>query len=281
MQVQVQNPAPPEPHLERLFFCRSVIYKCSLLGLIASFALFLFGFFTSSWIKFYDFKRSRQLGLWDYDCQNENGSCTSLWMTRTLFAMCLIAYVITFCIAIHENVKKVDRHTYHSRKLEIAVLITGVIGIIALSVFHFVLAKHFDSGWSSAVVAISKVGLFVSLILMLCGNGKNVRPPGIVLSNRPQVVVFHAAGQPAPPQSQTYTAPLNPNPVVNAYPVPQYAPHSQPLLPQSYPHPPPEAPPPYSLPPVYPTQSEMSGAVNRDPERQGDWYSKASAPPME
>ncbi|GFR60861.1 hypothetical protein ElyMa_003542000 [Elysia marginata] len=285
--------AQPVPNLARLFPYRSACYKIGLIGLCASFALFLLGFFTPHWIIYSEEKRS--WGLWNIDCDLDLCN-TELLITRIFFALYFGSYLIAVITAVHENIKKVDCNTYHSRRLELGVIITGITGVVSMAMFSFVYGEsvpvYFD--WSMTIVVLSLLALFVSLAILMCANNKPVQGAGMILSLSNQqgqrqpaqqgVLIIQRPHQPMPSMAnQMYPAQQSSFPMVNAYQAPQYPAQSQPLLPQPQPYPQPvipDAPPPYSMAPPYPghARAEFSYPTQT---AQGLEFSKASAPPME
>ncbi|KAK3760695.1 hypothetical protein RRG08_010668 [Elysia crispata] len=285
----------PTPNPGKLFHHRSTCYKIALVVLFISFAIFALGFSTSKWIIYEGEQKSWTWGLWNVDCEFDLCN-TELLLTRIFFAFYCGIYLVSLGIAVHENVRTVDLTTYHSRKLELIMFLTGITGMISLAVFcfHYGTSVHVSFGWSFGATLFSLLLMFVSMMLLLCSNGKPGQRGGIVLSlnNRPmlrqpqQQVLIQQTTQSLPsPPNQMYAVQQNPYPMMNAYQAPQYPLQSQPLLPQPqpqpYPYPAvPNAPPPYSMPPAYPAQSLNPQAefYEPTPETQPSVFSKASAP---
>lgn len=276
----------PAPYLVKLFRYRSAFYKLGFFSLWASFVFFLIGFASAHWVKPVDPESPAWFGLWDIDC--ELYLCnTSLWIARAFFVFYFATYVVSLGTSIYENARKVDPNSYHSRKLELILTLTGIIGIVALTTWSFLYTDSVlvTKGWSLTITVVSLAVLFVALVILLCANNKPIDHAGRIISLNAQQAQQQVLIQQVP---QPMHAQQNHHPPVKVYQdPPRYPSQNFPLIPQPQPNPQPylsptapDAPPPYSMPPAYPgnTQMEYSYPTQSAPVAQ---ISKASAPPME
>ncbi|XP_059157141.1 uncharacterized protein LOC131941715 [Physella acuta] len=263
-----------------LFRYRTTAYKVGLLLLLASFGLFILGYSTHHWVtfreRFSDYGIS--VGLWNGFHHFGN---YGFMVAMIIFSIHLAGYFVCIGVTLFENLRKVNPLMYYSRRLEICILITAILGTAGLIAFVLVIGiggRDYRYNWSMILTSLTVSGLYVTLFLIIVGNKK---PPAL----QPLGIYTGA------PTSITYsTQPVHSSTIIQAHGphvVYQYGPHSQPLLsPQpTYAYPPP--PPPYSYPPTYP----MYTTTQYQPVQQYDFHSaappqssaamQASAPPME
>ncbi|RUS73983.1 hypothetical protein EGW08_018251, partial [Elysia chlorotica] len=279
-QPQSTPGQPAAMNRGRLFPYRSTCYKMGLITLFVSCGFFLLGFSTSHWVVYEDGFDFLTWGLWNVDCEFDLCN-TELLISRILFCFYCGLYLVSIGIVFHENGKLVDLSTYHSRRLEFVILLTGCTGIVSLTVFFFIYGNSvpISYAWSWVVTVFSNMILFLSLSILLCANNKPGRRAGMVLSlnNQQGRDLTQSSSQALPSQpNQMYIAQQNPYPVMNAYHAPQYPVQSQPLLPQPGPYPGvPDAPPPYSMPPAYPSQPLNPQAQFYDPAPESQHWGHA------
>ncbi|KAH9504076.1 hypothetical protein Btru_067680 [Bulinus truncatus] len=217
---------------------RTTVYKAGLVVSLLSFVLFFLG----------------------------DGGIHSLISISTLAKVfsivCLISYVITIGVAVFENTRKVNPNTYHSRKLEICLIKTGVFCTITIVFFRA--TELFPSVWFHWPVVfafVSLLFLYTGFLLILCGNKKVFSQP----------MIHSVQFAPGPTQNVQITQGM---PVMFSH---QYTVQTQPLLATC--SVPPGAPPPYSLPPSYPApylNQTMPSYSYLPPASQ---FSTPSAPP--
>ncbi|CAL1527052.1 unnamed protein product [Lymnaea stagnalis] len=295
---------------ERITLCcsRTVMYRMGMLSLCICFVFCVISCSSPNWIRtthFEDEDHENNLhltddepfvGLWDENCKPNASRCTKgLLAAKILIGQYLIGYFVIFGIAIFENVRKVNPRIYHSRKVEICVLILGILG--TLSMIVFIINYSTRLGWSMALASMSVVGLYVTCLFLICGNKK--RP--VATCGQPGTVLFTSM----PNQNSTIVQSYGPGPQ-QVYQT-HYMAQTQPLLPAQtlYPVSPPGAPPPYSFPPAYPASFTPNAfpnynynfqnvpqplpqhnapfypQQNTQPNLQFQKFSQASAPPSE
>lgn len=295
---------------ERISLCchRTFVYRMGMLSLCICFIFCVISCSSSNWIKTRHFEDEEDheenlylthdgsfIGILTDTCNAKGNHCTNGFMvSQLLLSHYLGGYFVIFGIALFENLRKVNPRSYHSRKLEISVLILGILG--TLSMIVFIIQYSTRLGWSMALASISVVGLYVTCSFLIFGNKKHVP-----IGGQPGAVLFTSIPNPNSAVVQSY------GPGTQQVYQTHYMAQTQPLLPAQTMHPlsPAGAPPPYSLPPPYPASFTPNAPPsynynlqnvpqplpqhhapfypqqNTQPNRHFEKFSQASAPPSE
>ncbi|XP_005094475.1 uncharacterized protein LOC101859627 [Aplysia californica] len=332
--------ATSNSYMGKMWRYRNISYKLGIIGLVVSTGFFFLGFVSQRWLEariYHDSDLSLtdvMLGShedWGYGVSDsyetiswgffsgsfgndicDSGCSVGLTVTRVLVCICFLSHILGYVVAAVENFRVVDVRTYHTHRLELAVLITGLLAGGSMVSFMYLFVPQLDHlvrlkyGWSTTVMWLSGTILFISCVFIVCGNRKPT--VGVVVTQAgavhmahytttpSQVTVFQSGPAPQPqyppmsqPQYQPVSQPQGPKfqPQYPPAQAPYPAPASQPLLPAhtaQYPLPnqPMGAPPAYSPAPAYPIgPTSPPVMMGYQPVPQAEGYAQASAPPPE